>query len=213
MKDKHVRRSGDDYGTSFTALLPQGQAWPRDPDSIPDMACRGLAYYWGYVDGRAADMLEIESDPRKTTEMLLDWERNWELPDPCEVRPPDTEEARRDELVFKMTLLGRQDEQFFIDMAARQGETVTIREYAPYMCGVSRVGDTRNMYPDYDPDPHPRWQLGRAEMRFYWLVDLEHVLTGVECIFTRYKPGHTDVVFTYRSKLDRAISLYPWLMV
>ena len=229
--DKHVRRSGEDYGTAFLTLLPQGQAWPKHPGTTLDLACRGLAEYWGYVDGRAADLLEIESDPRKTRDYTLpdgspdglldDWERNWQLPDPCEVYPPETVPERQDELVYKMTLLGRQDRQFFIDLAARQGETVTIREYAPYMCGVSWVGDSRGMNPttgqvsdtDPDGDPNFRWQLGPQEMRFYWLVDLEHVLSGVECIFTRYGPGHGDVVFTYRSKLDRSINLYPWLMV
>lgn len=228
--DRHVRRDGEDYGTAFLTLLPQGQAWPKYPGTTLDLACRGLAEYWGYVDGRAADLLEIESDPRKTTDrpeppppdgLLDDWERNWGLPDPCEVYPPETQEARQDELVYKMTLLGAQNRQFFIDLAERKGQTVTIREYAPYMCGVSWVGDSRNMDPTTgevnDPpvpgaDPYFRWQLGRREMRYYWLVDLENVLTGVECIFTRYKPGHSDVVFTYRSRLDRSIGLYPWLM-
>jgi len=209
--DKHVRRNGDDYGDAFVAYLPYGQAWPRDLGSTLDRACRGLAYYWGSVDDRAADLLETESDPRATSELLLDWERNWELPDPCETFPPTTEPARRDDLLFKMTLLGRQDRQFFIDMAARQGQTVTIREYAPYMCGVSRVGDTR-MASLTDDTAHFRWQLGPPEMRYYWQVDLENVLTGVECMFERYKPAQTDVVFTYRSVLDRSAGLYPWLM-
>lgn len=217
MSDKHVRRSGDNYRDVFLELLPQGQAWPKYVmESTLWKACDGLNQYWGTVDGRLADMLEIESDPRKTVELLPDWERNWGLPDPCEVYPPDTIALRQQELVYKMTLLGRQDRQYFIDMAARQGETITIREYAPYMCGVSRVGDTRGMYerpPPQIPDSHFRWQLGPPEMRFFWLVDLEHVLTGVECMFTRVKPAHSDVVFTYRSRLDRAISLYPWLMV
>ena len=209
--DKHIRRGGEAYGNALMSLLPQGLAWPRYPGTILVNTVRGLANYWGFVDGRAADLLEIESDPRYTTEMLSDWERNWGLPDPCEVRPPDTEQGRRDELVFKMTLYGGQSRQFFIDYAERQGETVTIKEYAPYMCGVSRVGDTRNQ--PYNESDDFRWQLGRAEIRFYWKVDLEHVLTGVECIFTRYKPAQTDVVFTYRSVLDRSIGLYPWLMV
>ena len=216
-RDKHVRRDGDDYTQAFLSLLPHGQAWPRHaPDSVLVRGVAGLCDYWGFADGRAADLLEIESDPRLTSEMLEDWERNWGLPDPCEVYPPDTEPERREELLFKMTLLGRQDRQFFIDYAARQGQTVTIREYAPYMCGVSRVGDTRVLpNPPDDPvgDPHFRWQLGRQEMRYYWLVDLENVLTGVECIFTRYGPAHGDVVFTYRSKLDRSIGVYPWLLV
>lgn len=277
MSDRHLRRDGDDYGTELLLLLPDGQAWPKEPGATLDLACRGLAFYYGTVDGRAGDLLEIESDPTKASELLPDWERNWALPDACEVRPPTAEQARRDELMFKMTLLGQQDRQFFIDWAARRGETVTIREYAPYMCGISRVGDTRvgvtalartpppaaahrprqpvgtpfslpaglaygtstataisagtrvsvgaavghgtaiakpaNVAGDITYDSYFRWQLGPRELRYYWLVDLEHVLTGIECIFTRYKPGHSDVVFTYRSKLDRAISLYSWLMV
>jgi hypothetical protein len=48
-------------------------------------------------------------------------------------------------------------------------------------------------------------------MRFYWTVELERVDSGVECVLTRYKPAHTDVVFTYKSKLDRSIGLYSWL--
>lgn len=64
-------------------LLPRGQAWPREIDSTLVLTVNGLANYWGYVDGRAADLLETESDPRTTVELLPDWERNWGLPDPC----------------------------------------------------------------------------------------------------------------------------------
>jgi len=212
MSDKHVRRSGDDYSVALAEDLPQGQAWPRHEDSALMKTVRGLAQIWGFVDSRAADLLEIETDPRKTTEMRLDWERNWGLPDPCLPDPPTDEDIRREELVFKMTLLGRQDRQFFIDYAERIGETITIREYAPYMCGVSRVGDTRRPATSDDPgDKYFRWQLGPPWMRFYWTVELERVDSGVECILTRYKPAHTDVVFTYKSKLDRSIGLYSWL--
>jgi uncharacterized protein YmfQ (DUF2313 family) len=296
MSDKHIRRDGDDYGTELMLLLPSGQAWPKDPGSTLDLVIRGLAFYYGVVDGRAADLLEIESDPTQTTgaSLLPDWERNWALPDACEVHPPTDDQGRRDELMFKMTLLGRPDRQFFIDWAARRGETITIREYAPYMCGISRVGETRvittaqnrtpisqhksaalsappvsppppvlslsasppmvegfvispgaasghgvamgipsgvrisagaavgtsyatskpsNVAGDVMYDQYYRWQLGPTGLRYYWLVDLEHTLTGIECLFRRYKPGHTHVVFTYRSQLDRAISLYPWLGV
>ena len=48
---------------------------------------RGLAGVYEYIDSRAADLLEVESDPRITSEILVDWERNWGLPDEC---MPDT---------------------------------------------------------------------------------------------------------------------------
>ena len=80
MTDRHVRRSGDDYVDALAALLPTGPAWPREYDSTLDGAARRpVAQIWGDVDGRAADLLEIESDPRTTTELLPDWEAAYGL--------------------------------------------------------------------------------------------------------------------------------------
>src|SRR5580765_8493616 len=118
--DHHARRTGDDYGTAFLALLPQGQAWPREPGTTLDLACRGLAKYWGEVDRRASDLLEQESDPRKTVELLPDWERNWGLPDPC-YEAPQTVGGRQQALVQRMTIVGAQSREFFIAVAASIG--------------------------------------------------------------------------------------------
>src|SRR5262245_40961295 len=74
MVDRHVRRTGDDYAQAFLSLLPHGQAWPRHTWSTLVEACEGLNNYWGYVDERAAILLETESDPRLTNELLSDWE-------------------------------------------------------------------------------------------------------------------------------------------
>ena len=49
------------------------------PESTLVRACTGLNEYWGVVDSRAADLLETESDPRLTVELLPDWERAWGL--------------------------------------------------------------------------------------------------------------------------------------
>lgn len=214
MTDKHVRRTGDDYAEAMLELLPEGDAWPKQRDSELDILVRGLCQYWGVVDGKAADLLEIETDPRLANLMLSDWERAFGLPDECIPFPPTTLSGRRAALIERMTMLGRADRQFFIDYALRLGQTVTIREYSPYQCGISGVGGTHRLATTDDPgDPNPRWGLGPPEMRFYWKVDLNNVLTGIECIFRRYRPAHTHVVFTYRSVLDRSSNLYPWLMV
>ena len=218
MADRHVRRTSDDYAQAYLALLPQGQAWPRHPLSTLVLACFGLCDYWGFVDGRAADLLETESDPRSTLELLPDWERNWGLPDPC-VTEPQTIEARRVALVLKMTMLGGASRQFFIDVAARLGYTVTITEYLPYQCGISRVGDTRSVADNPDDPTRFMWQLGPPEIRYYWTIHvtslkLEYFHTGssqcgidrllsigtaqdLECLIQRYKPAHTHVVFDY----------------
>jgi uncharacterized protein YmfQ (DUF2313 family) len=172
-RDRHIRRSGDDYTQVFLKLLPQGQAWPRAPDSTLVLTCDGLSQYWGFVDGRAADLLEIESDPRKTTDpsehggvqdgLLPDWERAWGLPDPCF---PDTitPQERREMLVLLMTMLGGQSREFFEKIAAWTGDTIEIHEFSPYMCGISMCGDTTAE----DPTGDFRWQLGPPEIRFYW---------------------------------------------
>jgi uncharacterized protein YmfQ (DUF2313 family) len=70
--DTHVRRSGEDYREAFLSLLPNGQAWPKSNLSVLWQVVDGLCEYWGWVDGRAADLLERESDPRKTIELLSD---------------------------------------------------------------------------------------------------------------------------------------------
>ena len=215
MSDRHIRRAGSDYRDAFLELLPRGQAWPRHAvESVLWQTCDGLCEYWGFVDGRAADLLETESDPRATRELLPDWERNWGLPDPCLKDPPTSLDGRRAALIAKMTLIGAQSRQFFIDVAAAYGYTITISEYAPYMTGVSQCGDTRGI----DGDNY-RWYLGPAEMRFYWTVHVSatkvtrfhcnssqcgidrllriFLADDLECVLDKLKPAHTDIVYDY----------------
>jgi len=194
MSDRHVRRDGDDYGTAFLTLLPQGQAWPKSPGTTLDLACRGLAEYWGYVDGRAADLLETESDPRETIELLPDWERNWGLPDPCYQAPLSVDE-RQLALVMRMTMQGAQSREFFIGVAAQMGYTITISEYRTFVVGIDSCGDNRvygdGSNPMYDewgkPIKNPRGEpveagelsewpyygLGPETNRFYWTVHVD----------------------------------------
>ena len=217
MTDRHVRRTGDDYIDALAALLPVGPAWPREVDSTLMDLIGGLSQIWGYADSRAADLLETESDPRETVELLPDWERAWGLPDPC-VKAPQGIEARRAALIIKMTMLGGQSREFFIAVAEALGYTITITEYLPYICGISFVGDSRG---EFNPDsPNDwMWQLGPPEIRFYWTVHvtglrLTYFHTGssetgvdrlltigtaedLECILNRWKPAHTEIVFDY----------------
>jgi uncharacterized protein YmfQ (DUF2313 family) len=215
MTDHHVRRSGDDYAQAFLSLLPQGQAWPRHAESTLVRACTGLNEFWGFVDGRAADLLERESDPRFTIELLPDWERAWGLPDPC-LPSATTIGERQRMLVMVMTWLGGQSRTYFEKVMEWLGFTVTIKEFAPFMAGVSQVGDTR-------PSPHEnfRWYIGPPEMRFYWSAEVGSVglvwfragsgQAGVDhhlefrvpqellCLLNRWKPAHTGLVFDFSS--------------
>jgi uncharacterized protein YmfQ (DUF2313 family) len=142
-RDRHIRRNGDDYIEPLLDLVPQGRAWPREPERWLYKTVSGLAQICGYVDGRAADLLERESDPRLTIELLTDWERNWGLPDPCFFGEPTTVSERHRMLLMKMTLLGAQSREFFIWAARQLGYDITISEFSPFMAGYSHVGDTR----------------------------------------------------------------------
>ena len=157
--DRHLRRIGQDYGSAFLTLLPQGQAWPKRPGSTLDLACRGLAEYWGFVDTRAADLLEIESDPRKTFELLTDWERNWGLPPQCFTQPGSLGE-RQKMLVMWMTLLGAQSRDWFIYVASLFGYEITISEFRPFMIGMDRCGDSRVYGDGSDPMFHENFVRG-----------------------------------------------------
>jgi len=191
MSDRHLRRAGSDYRNAFLELLPQGEAWPKHTiDSVLWKACDGLNKYWGFVDGRAADLLEIESDPRTTVELLPDWERNFGLPDPC-YTAPQTVAQRQIALVARMTLWGSQSRQWYIDFAAFLGYNITISEYRPWMVGFDRCGDARiygnGTYmqdawgrPILNPmgvplaqgelSEWPNYGLGPPENRYYWTV-------------------------------------------
>lgn len=210
MSDRHIRRSGDDYGTAFLALLPQGQAWPKWPGSTLDLACRGLSDYWGTVDSRAADLLERESDPRLTIELLPDWERNWGLPDPC-YKAPLTIAERQQALVMRMTMVGGQSREFFISVAKQIGYTITISEFRTFVCGIDRCGDNRVYGDGSNPmfnewgipirnarglpieegelSPWPCYGLGPAVNRFYWTVHVD----AAKLIWFRVTSGQCGV--------------------
>ena len=140
--DKHVTRDGDDYADAMQSLLPQGQAWPRAWDEALMLVVRGLCRIWGDFEVRASWLLEQESDPRQTFELLPDWERNWGLPDPC-YQEPQTVGERQRALVMRMTMQGAQSREFFIGVAAQIGYTITISEYRPFFVAMDGCGDCR----------------------------------------------------------------------
>jgi len=220
--DRHVRRGQEEYWFAMTALLPQGIAWPRWRDSVLQKVVYGLAGIMGWADGRAADLLERESDPRSTVEMLDSWERAWGLPDPCWYPHQWSIGERQMLLVQRITILGAQSREFFINAAAQIGYTISIREYRPFMAGLDRVGDNRVINADGSLGLWPA-QIGSPEMRFVWTVRVGLVrLTwfraskgqagtdphlriahaeDLECIIRRWSPAHTIVLFDYSGVL------------
>ncbi|SRR5579885_404260 len=216
MAETYVRHSREDFAQAFAALLPQGRAWPRDSDSVLMQVVTGLAGVWGDVADAADVLLMRESFPRTTVVLLPEWEQSFGLPDDC-LSEPLTIAERQTALVQRMTMQGGQSRAFFIAEAASIGYTIAIREFSPYTCGISRCGDTTSLNPD-EPD-RDRWELGPAEIRFYWRIHVDTLrlsyertgsgqcgvdrlltiglATDLECFLRRYKPAHTEIIFDY----------------
>lgn len=223
-RDKHIRRSADDYAYAFQTLMPRGQAWPREPRSTLRKVCDALAWFWAHVDGRVADLLERESDPQKTVELLPEWETAFGLPEECFPEAQTIGERQR-MLVTKMTWQGGQSREYFIDLMAWLGFRVIIKEWSPFMAGVSRCGDTRPLVVGQYGDDNFRWFIGPPEGRFVWTAQVGYEALAwfragagqagvdphlkfinqfaVECLLMRWKPSHSWLVFDY-SPLDNS---------
>lgn len=208
-----ARHSAADYADALARLLPTGSAWTRDRNSILMGFVAGQSAIWGNViDARAADLLERETDPRATLDLLLEWERAFGLPDPCATEAL-TIADRRAALMNRMVTQGGQSCAFFIGVAAALGYAITIVERSPFMVGLSGVGDTRDTAGSY------RWEIGPPEIRYAWTVRVGSgrfswfragsgqagvdphlriaLAEDLECLVRRWKPAHTMVFFDY----------------
>jgi uncharacterized protein YmfQ (DUF2313 family) len=190
--------NASDYLQQLQAVLLRGKAWTRDAGSVMSQLLAGIAEEFARVDLRADELL-YEADPRTTNELLADWERNFGLPDPCGEQLGNTISLRRDVLVYKVTSLGGQSKQFYIDLAARLGFTVTITEFKKYTV-TSAVNEAMN-----GEDWVFAWQVNAPAETVRTMT----VKSGVnepfnawgneilECNISRLKPAHTHVLFAY----------------
>ena len=230
--DRHIRRGQEEYQWALSALLPQGIAWPRWPDTVLMKVVYGLAGILGFADGRAADLLERESDPRQTVELLPDWERNWGLPD-CGL-PLGTISERQKALVMKMTLLGAQSSEFFLSIASGLGYTASITEYRPFMVGIDKCGDNR-LFDDQGVLGEWPCQIGDIDLRFAWTMHVQQpklvwfragagqagidphlriaLYLDLECFVRRWAPAHTVPLFDYSQVGDPYAGTHQYYVV
>lgn len=188
----------ESYLRQLQALLPPGAAWPREDSATLTQTLWALAEEFARVDGRAATLRD-EADPRTTFELLIDWERAFGLPAPCMDGASQTLQQRRNALVAQVTGIGDQSRQYFIDLAASAGFTITITEFRPFTVG-SRVND-----PIYNEIWRFAWQVNAPQTTVEWFAVTSGVNEGLrswgnqllECIISRLKPAHTKVLFAY----------------
>lgn len=195
------------YKAQLAALLPRGRAWPREDGSALMQLMHAEAEELARIDGRISDLLE-EVDPRTTLELLDDWERVAGLPDTC-IAAPDSIAERRAAIQSRITGMGGQTREYFINLAATLGFAITIDEFRPFRVGDGRVGEMLcdeawahvwrvNVQP-------PAVDDGRGLTIRYFRVGQSRVgerLVGfgsldLECIIRRAAPAHTTVNFAY----------------
>ena len=194
-------RTAEDYKGLLQALLPPGQLWDalREPGGLFDDLSAALAEEFARVDGRAAALVG-ETDPRSTSELLTEWEAFAGLPDPC-VGDPDNTAQRREALLARLTAVGGQSPQYFIDMAAALGYTVTITEFRPPLADQAVVGDALT-YGDWVYT----FSVNAPETTTYDAVAGVAAAgeplrawgnKALECSIRRWRPAQTIVLFTY----------------
>lgn len=187
------------YLSNLQALLPVGAAFSREPDAAFTRLLTALAVELSRVDARGENLID-EADPRTAVELLPDWERITGLPDPC-IGRLDTVAGRRAAVQDRLTGGGGQSRAYFISLAAAIGFTIEITEFRPFLAG-SLAGDL----------------LSNGEWIFVWRVhaaeitELHHFVAGssagevlrswgddllLECVISRLKPAHTQIIFTY----------------
>lgn len=189
------------YVSLLQNLLPQGWAWPREPDTNMENLLTAKAEELNRVGCRVQDQL-TEAYPLTTSELLTDWERMTGLPETCEGQA-ETVALRREAVAQKLSSIGGQSPGFYIDVAERLGYTITITEFSPFRVGVNSAGD-----PLYGEDWAYAWQVNAPEetVRYFaagqgaageplasWGNEL------LECVISRLKPAHTIVIFAYGS--------------
>jgi len=187
-----VGRTLADYVHQLKVLLPVGPLWTSlKEDSVFKSLIESFAVEFQRIDTRSVVLCD-ELDPRTATEIFDEW---WEfagLPDPC-VGEPETLAEKRAAVVAKLTNAGGQSRQFFIDLAASIGYTITITEYdggaTPAL--IDQFYWQVNAAAQADMIPFRVTSTVDNRLR-YWPQN-----TALECLINRLKPAHTVVIFSY----------------
>jgi len=186
-----------DFLQAFLKLLPRGRVWSRDLGSVQNRTLLGLNTSYETNTARANQLL-VDAFPGTAYELLPEWESTLGLPDPC-AGPAPTIQARRAQVVARLTATGGQSVPYFIELAATLGYTVTITQFMPSRFG-KRFGT-----PFGGRDWAHAWEINAPsfsvnKLRFgdsfgvpfaYWTNNV------LQCELLALKPAHTILNFSY----------------
>ncbi len=189
-----VIRTAEHYAEQLQALLPPGPAW--DPERVPEVQqlIAGLSHEFARIDGRAFDLLN-EMDPASISELVPDWERVMNLPDPCLGLKPLFED-RRLSVRQRLVAVGGQNAAFYVGIAVSQGyPDASVTEFRTPRMGRSRFGQahfgTWNAQFMWTLNTGGRQRLGRRFGASYWGERFGvNPGTAIECLIRRAAPAH-----------------------
>ena len=189
-----------EYREQLKALLPPGQAFPRDPGTTLNDLLDGMSIEFARLDERAS-VLPQEANPASSLELLSDWERVAGLPDKCSGALEETLQGRRNALLAKLTNTGGQSVGYFIELAASLGYTVTIEVFRPFRAGMSVSGDALTNGPWVYAWLVRAPEASVTEFRAGLSAAGERLRTWgndtLECKLNQLKPAHTVALFAY----------------
>lgn len=197
---------GGAYTELMQSYLPEGSAWPHDPDAALTKIISVIGSELARVDARAAQLMQ-EFDPRTALELLPEWEEIVGEPDACS-GPAETLKERRARVHAKLIARGGQSAAYFISLAASLGHTVEIEEYRPAYASLLAAGD-----PLWDEPAAHYWTViiidDDGGSRYFYADESaagEPLATWgdtlLECMINRFQPAHTDVAFAYRTSAE-----------
>ena len=196
-----MARNPQDYLRLLQSLLPKGRAWTREAGSVLSQLLDGKAQIFASIEDRA-DQLLVERDTRTVSELLTEYEFEYDSPGDC-LEIVTTVEERKSLVYQKVIALGGLNPAYIIELAAALGYTIVITEHAPFWCGMGGCGDP----------------IGDGEALFTWTVSTSFSgettyfrsgsgrsgdrLVGVtgsdllQCFIDTVTPAHTKVFFDF----------------
>lgn len=193
-------------------LLPPGRAWLRAATSNMVKTLKPIAAAIARLEAIVAT-LKTEINPATADAMLADFERVLG-PDPCGL--DDAAGAlgkRRLQAWRRWTRKGGASAGYFIALAAAYGIEISVETSWITQCG-DELGAS------YDELVNsPEQYVWKVNLPLVWGTDAECGeticgdplgdlgLSPVECLFRRYKPAHTTLVFSYRDPEEQELNL------
>ncbi|MGA5655271.1 YmfQ family protein [Rahnella contaminans] len=192
-----------DYCRALMQLLPQGEAWPQDPDSTLGKLLHALADGFERIDSQLDEIATRETLPRTAQQLLTDWEACLGLPECGDIS--DTIEKRQMAAEAKFTMSASLNLHFLEELALKHGYVVKIAQEFAHNC----MRDC--MYPLV-----PQTVRFTAYVTVYNQIDhyratcLDNCMTplivyetgDLECLFERYGPAYETFIYYYPDSED-----------